>query len=511
MVERKRQEGFNILFISDMHLPHHILENILINSHIMHKGQDKLYVSSELLKTKHTGNLYKQIRSDYNNIEKWYHYGDNYRSDYLMAKKNNIKAYIIKPPIKLHYTAQADKYELNYIQRPFHLISAISSSIYHEQQYSTYDKVIIDIIAPLFISHTVKILSEAQSKGITQLLFLARDSYMFYLIAKQFTELFPQINLIYIYVSRRTIYLPSIETICAESFLQLKDIKNLSIEDYLDQFGIDIKRLRLPNNKRSQNTKDLLKEILRDEHNILTIKKLKERATSSLIAYLNQCTNNQFHNTAMVDMSGSRSSQEAFNNIFQKNDLPSIFSFYFLVSEDRKSIKDAGEFSATLYADFLKHGSFHCIGDLTLLFEDVFSVTNQNRTIGYTCKCGKTEPIFDSSICKWKETIMQKNIDIFNRYIQLYKVCNAYRLNHEILLFSIKNIASFATNPLHEYVKSLRDFHISENANHQHKIIAKPWDKDFKKAWFRGSIIDAIPFSNVLITLILWIKKKQTI
>lgn len=506
-----RYKGYKILFISDMHLPTHIIKKCLEKWNIINPESDKLFVSSEYQKTKNKGSLYLYIKNTLNiNSQKWIHYGDNYVSDYKMAKANGINARIVQKSVNLYYTHKAIKNETEYIERPLKLISSIAQSYCSSLNKNQYRNLTADIIAPLYISHVYQILHDAHKQNIKQLLFFARDSYMFYIIAKELNGLFPEINLKYIYVSRRTLYLPAIKEICITEFLQLKGIKHLSVSDYLDQFGIDIKSLPFCPPVGEYSSKDALNKILSNPDNITFIKNIQNKAATNLLNYLLQQINS-FDQTAMVDMTGSRSSQEAINKLLLKSNIKPIPAYYFLVSEDRKSIKNAGFFKATLLSDFMHFGKFKCIGDLILLFEDVFSITNQGRTIAYKKQNEDIVPCFDKLTIQEKTLrtqAMECNINTFTKMSKLYVICKAYLCNDEILKSSIINIGNFAINPLYKYVQELKSFSISENSATKIKIILPPWNKDYKKSWFRGSIVSLSPLSNLLISLAIFLKNK---
>ena len=508
-LKKYRQQGYHIIFISDMHLPEKVLKEVLMKWHIMEEEYDKIYVSSEYLKTKHHGTLYQHIFSDLNNnISTWHHYGDNHRSDYLMAKRNGIKAHLLSSPVQLPYTGKAIYSETNYIEQPRKLIASIVRSIYQSDYEDIYRKLVLDIIAPLFVSQVYDILNDAHNKKIKQLLFFARDSYMFYLIAKEFSVLFPDIKLTYFYVSRRTLYLPCIEDISYTSFLKLKGIKGLSAQDYLDQFGLDIKDLELPVDKDKLSTEQLLHTILSNDFNIKKIESVRNTMTSHLLKYFRQEVTDM-NNVGMVDITGSRSSQEALNRLFKRKGHNSLFAYYLLVSEDRKSIKDAGQFKASLLCDFMKNGIQKYIGDLVLLLEDVFSVTDQNRTVSYQEANHQITPIFDASNNEKKTEVMNTNTTLFTQVAKGFISCHAYNCNNEILSISIWNLGHFAMNPRYEYVKAIELFTISENGNSQQAVISRLWRKDFKKSWFRGSLVGSFRYSNFLLTVLMWIKNKK--
>ena len=78
-----------IIIVSDMYLSQQFLENVLKEKGF--SGYNKLYLSSQLNKTKWNGTLYEHILKDLKvSGSKILHIGDNEKSDVLMAKKYRI-------------------------------------------------------------------------------------------------------------------------------------------------------------------------------------------------------------------------------------------------------------------------------------------------------------------------------------------------------------------------------------------------------------------------------------
>lgn len=84
--------GKQIIICSDMYLPKSTVEKILRKEGYI--GYKKLYLSSEILLTKATGNLYKFVQKDLNfkKASEIMHIGDNWNSDVEKAKKNGWQA-----------------------------------------------------------------------------------------------------------------------------------------------------------------------------------------------------------------------------------------------------------------------------------------------------------------------------------------------------------------------------------------------------------------------------------
>lgn len=87
--------GKKVICTSDMYLPESTIRKILNKNG--YNDIDKLYLSSNIKKTKHTGNLYKYVLKDLGiDASEIIHIGDNYNSDCINPKKFQIDAIHLK-------------------------------------------------------------------------------------------------------------------------------------------------------------------------------------------------------------------------------------------------------------------------------------------------------------------------------------------------------------------------------------------------------------------------------
>ena len=92
--------GKKIIIASDMYLPKEFIEKILIKNN--YTNYYKLYLSSDLILTKASGNLYKYIINDLNvKPSTIMHLGDNYHSDFENARLYGIDAFFIEKIIDI--------------------------------------------------------------------------------------------------------------------------------------------------------------------------------------------------------------------------------------------------------------------------------------------------------------------------------------------------------------------------------------------------------------------------
>ena len=90
-----KKRGKKIIIVSDMYISSANLKKIL--EKCGYDDYEKLYVSSEYLRTKRTGELFKQVVFDFHiKANKILHIGDNWKSDVLAPLKKRIHTWHIK-------------------------------------------------------------------------------------------------------------------------------------------------------------------------------------------------------------------------------------------------------------------------------------------------------------------------------------------------------------------------------------------------------------------------------
>lgn len=199
-----RKKGNRILFISDMYLGADFLQPILQKAGLWQEG-DTIYVSCEIGATKASGELYKYIKEkDSIPYGDWHHYGDNKQSDVCVPKKLGIHAHLV--------SHQCTPYQQKMREMPSlynqwgGMLAGISRSIALQSERTAHNDFVLDIIAPLFVSFVYRVMEDAQKTGIQTLYFCARDAYPLYRIARKMQNLFHDISVEYLYISRTSLY-----------------------------------------------------------------------------------------------------------------------------------------------------------------------------------------------------------------------------------------------------------------------------------------------------------------
>lgn len=207
IVKRYRLEGFSIFFISDMYLPSVFLKKILVK-HGFCKENEKVYVSAECKASKNDGSLFDYVFKDTGTKAKqWIHYGDNEKSDYLEPKSKGVKSFWIKNTLftdeEKRWISDARFYTHKH---EIELWAGLCRYARVNLDDSECTERAVDLISSLYIPYVQYIMDVSKEREIKVLYFLARDAHIFLKIAEQFKNRYPNVELRYLKLSRRSLY-----------------------------------------------------------------------------------------------------------------------------------------------------------------------------------------------------------------------------------------------------------------------------------------------------------------
>lgn len=222
-----REKGYTICFISDMYLNSTYLKELLIQQDCACKN-DRIFVSCEAKATKYNGKLYDIVRNQYQDIRVWEHYGDNEKSDYIRAAEKGIKAHLVHT----EYTEteqlliessknHPSNIELNILagfQRAARFCSELSNANIDNAA---------DFVASLYTPYVMYVLRKSTELHLGRLYFLSRDGYILQQIAEMFSCSFPNIECRYLFVSRYSLFLPSLFTLTKEEIYENLGVSSL--------------------------------------------------------------------------------------------------------------------------------------------------------------------------------------------------------------------------------------------------------------------------------------------
>lgn len=193
-----------IVITSDMYLPKDFLDNILKKNG--YERYEYLYVSSEIKKTKLTGNLYKFILNELKaKPEDVLHIGDNKYSDYEVPKSIGINAFLIEKPIEIlfkeeprsfgFYTSHRDSLNSSI------LLGVLSYGLCIEERNNYWKSFGFKYAGPVAYAFMNWLRQALKKDEISQVLFVARDGYTLQQVFNKLTES-ENFNTEYIYASR---------------------------------------------------------------------------------------------------------------------------------------------------------------------------------------------------------------------------------------------------------------------------------------------------------------------
>ena len=211
-IDKLRDKGNQIMFISDMYLPAEFLSKIL-ESFDIYKPGDKLFVSCDIGKTKFNGEIYRYIHNTEGiPYKKWTHYGDNERCDVKEPQKLGIKTVHIIHKYSTFEQGWIDKGNVTTFKKN-HILAGISRALNYSLPEHPRKLLLLDIVAPLYASFVCSVFEDARKRNITSLYFCARDTYHMFQVAKVFNYLYPEIKIHYLKVSRKSLSNTDSETL----------------------------------------------------------------------------------------------------------------------------------------------------------------------------------------------------------------------------------------------------------------------------------------------------------
>jgi predicted HAD superfamily hydrolase len=513
-------EGNSVIFISDMYLSSEFLKKILYKFGFW-RDKDYLFVSGECGYTKTTGNLFQYISQTLNiRFKDWHHYGDNPVGDFKIPKKLGIKAHIIKSTYSRYEQDWLEKASLSFNSEMCKYFAGVTRAIRLSNKKDERINIAANVIAPLYIPFVFHVLNDAQKKGITQLYFTARDSFIFYKIAQRLSNLFPKIKLFYIHLSRRALWLPSlyncdyedldcigenIEERIPEKLLKMFNISISEISEYVEIspafWSIPLTKEQIP----------MFYDVLLNSSVKKIISNKSLNARNLLLAYLKQEQMLDNSHSAIVDLGWHGSSRYTLNKILLKEGYKSIYTYYWGISSNRLFYNYQNPYDAYVYVEEL-YSLFNSSLINSLIMEHYFSVTMQSSTISYINDNNIIKPVFNDEninfhadeICEINVKIMEQMIDVLLKFPNIenqikfsFNICGLHSLN------------IFFLNPTYDEIKVLKGLKFENPLSNDGFIINSLhlWNIlllllfDYGKniCWKAGSLVALSPFYGNLL------------
>lgn len=231
----------NVILTSDMYFSKkqliELLSSIGCDVSIFHN----IYVSSEYKASKANSNLYKIILNDFTEVlpNEMIHIGDNFYSDYIVAKNLGIESY--------HYSTLLERIDSIYNLeerwmsssipelRGLRKLSECQESTYNEEERASYN-IGSQIFGPVYSLFVEWVIDYAIKNNITKICPLMREGELYTrLLKNEIEKKNLNLEIAPIFVSRKATFLPSIDEFNEEIIEDLLDRQSLSLNDL---FGI---------------------------------------------------------------------------------------------------------------------------------------------------------------------------------------------------------------------------------------------------------------------------------
>lgn len=223
-----------VIITSDMYLPEEFICQILEREGL--GGYEKLYLSSSIGKTKHSGELFELIISELGKENRLIHIGDSYRSDFEIPKKYGIDAIHIPTKIEKNtFKLKEVGIEENIINSFLNNTSPIGESKYYRFGYEKFG---------MFLWGYSKWLHKSvKDSDIKDVYFFSRDGLI---MKKAFDALYNDVQTHYLEVSRRSLRVPILwmNYELPHVINMISPSKLVSLTTIFDGVGLDINNYR---------------------------------------------------------------------------------------------------------------------------------------------------------------------------------------------------------------------------------------------------------------------------
>lgn len=236
------EKGKHVFIITDMYLPRRCIFSIINKIKV---APEKVYISSEVGKTKESGELYKYVLDDLDiKPEQIIHIGDNEISDYknpLGIGINSIK--YTRTATSFSYLQKNNSIQMN------HLNSVVVNGFATEDnEYSGFYKIGYSVMGPVIYEFCRWIHQMKEDKKLDKLFFASREGYA---ILRVYQTLYPEDKdtIKYVRLNKNLLRLPLLEEDSAADLI-IRSSKNRNVTSWAEigeLFGItDIIRKEYP-------------------------------------------------------------------------------------------------------------------------------------------------------------------------------------------------------------------------------------------------------------------------
>ena len=366
-----------VIVTSDMYLNAEFLSEILKKTNLKY---EKIFVSSEIGLKKSDGKLFDYIIKKLNiERKKIVHIGDNFKSDYINAKKSGLKAYWLKRT----HCKKVNNYKEYLLEK---YIDELSKKNDENNKYFEFGYQKLGIMMYGFCNY---IKNNIIRNNTDKVIFLAREGKFI----KECYDLLDDtdIDKHYFYVSRKSISSAIIKESNAKDIDEVINLQSLALNETVEMF---LKRFNLlteeNRTKLKENNIELSSDFYKESNKIKELFKTlidnTDQNKDLFKEYLEQ-----FHfsdKTAIVDIGWNGTMQDLIQKELDYKNI-TINGYYLGVREKRKNPYKHG-----YMFDGDNRDMEICSRSMVAFLEILFSA-NHGTTLGYKFN-GKIEPVLDN-------------------------------------------------------------------------------------------------------------------
>jgi len=499
-----KAKGKTIIISTDMYLCRNTITGILKKANIL--DFDKIYISSEIDKTKRRGTMYREIKKD-NPDARIVHVGDNKKSDYFKAKENKLNAILIETETSyLRYSKLSESPILS---------SFINNRIKNDNNW--YYQFGFETFGPILAGFTKWLSNELKIKNYDKIFFLSRDGSIM-MKAFEIMCIDVEIPYTYLYGSRRGYIVPSLQSYSSitEMLQNVFTGKIFTINDLLPKLGLSRDILTEEQKRVTERIFNGLDEMYADNEALKLLKKLENQVIENskveferIGKYLKQ--NDFSGNIAIIDIGWFGNIQHALSRII--GDKAQITGYYIGIHPKSKQV-ESEKLNGFLFEKGKNEEFQRIIQSFSNIFELLFTSDEGTLINFYEKKDGIVAPnLADFEYSDTNELELIRNIQ--KGALDFVKAFSDFEYSEfvdvsEVKVFSA--IKNFAIKPKMEDVLRFGDlsFADGEVSNYIAKpksflnYIVKPksFIYDMKKSWQAGFFLRLfkIPFPYYSLT-----------
>lgn len=492
--------GKKVIFTSDMYLPEKLIKKILLKNG--YKKYNKIYLSGLVRKSKSKGGLYKHILEDLGCSSKsLLHIGDYFKADIINAKKENISAFYYEKPSDYamkhtHLKKLRGLYDNNLSVEESIYFATVINKVYSqrniddEKLWYNFGYIYCGII---YFGFTRWLTNQLVDSKPDKVFFLARDGYIMHQTYKLLNANIDAPPSEYMYASRRSINIPTIQGEIDESSIKIlcHTFPNLNVKNYLERVNLCATKFLIEISAAGFNDFNHIISTEKDKSKLAVLFNLLVKDVSKvsaierqfLVKYLQQIEFINAKKVAIVDIGWQGTIQNSLTklmNSLEKN--IEIKGYYIGTFHTAKKFIDKGIDMAGYLCNLSKpQSNFKILAESVHMFEFIFSAPHGsvinfkelNNEIVPICEPNNTSDIKARIINDFQKGAL-------NFISDFKEIEDDYREMHIEPEFAIKPISRLLNNPTYNESIHFGDLKHSEyvgdnNYEHCFAKTTSPW------------------------------------